>query len=261
MRVPVQMIEPTRLAQQAKGKEPLAHMEVVGPPLPQPSRKPEQSTNYIQPSEKLGLPINSTLGASDMNAIGDAQFKRMEQSLVNAEHYTGQSHATQDNIPRPLPSQEVPMMTLAEYYMRTSRVQDPPMLGPTISEILAQWPPEKHPHLKPLQELLVVPDFTKSSGSTQLSPKGSLKRSLPAQDSLTLPLPPHKAPKWTPSLPPVMPSLGGTRLSTPESRALVKQFTKPIQVSPAGRSSSPRTSSSPQPSRLEESTSEPMGLP
>jgi hypothetical protein len=98
MRVPVGMVEPARLSQQSKGKEPLAYMEVIGSPvegspLLGPPERCEQSINSTQPSDKLEQPLsslqlpdkleqspNSTrFGAAEARALYENKLQQLKQ--------------------------------------------------------------------------------------------------------------------------------------------------------------------------------------
>jgi hypothetical protein len=165
MRVPVQMTEPARLAEQSKGKAPLACMEVVRDPRFQAPNKLNPSAIPFQPSDKFELPTSSTtIRASDNRAVYEAQIK---QRLMDSQLARGRTPSAPDSV---------------YHVYNPTQPWRFPKLAPSPQSFP---PPPGHPQ---------SPFPQPPNASTQQAPK----RRLEAQDTLTDPLPPQKVPKLAP---------------------------------------------------------------
>ena len=295
MQVPVQIVPPARLAEQNKGREPLAYLEIVGfPQLQAPSRLYPLATPFI-PADKLEVPASSyRYTAADVRAIYDAKSEQCKRHMI-ARPAPGRSLPAEDSPAHPLPPQpELPPFPLPQPSIPLSGFPPPPyartqQAPPRPSLPLSGSAPP--PNARTQQALMQASNSSHSHEAT------CNKHSLPSQNSLTDLQPPHKVPKWAPSphQRPIIPPPGLTPPPVPDplrhfppspgiaqpafpqpqplnpyasgQQALVKaigslkQLLEPTRVSPAERSSSPRSSSHSQPSGLEESAAEPTDLP
>ena len=213
MQVPVQIITPARLAEQNKGREPLAYLEVVGfPQLQAPSRLYPLATPSI-PADKLEVPASSyRYTAADVRAIYDAKSEQCKRHMI-ARPAPGRSLPAEDSPAHPLPPQ--PPFPLPRPSLPLSGFPPPPnartqQAPPRPSLPLPGLPPP--PNARTQQALM------QASGSSPSHEATCNKRSLPSQDSPTDLQPPHKVPKWasSPHLRPIIPPPGLTPPPVPD---------------------------------------------
>ena len=105
MQVPVQIIPPTRLAEQNKSREPLPYYEVVGfPQLQAPRRLYPFATSSI-PANKLEVPANFyRYTVTDVRDIYDAKSEQCKRHMITRPA-PGRSLPAEDSPAHPLPPQ------------------------------------------------------------------------------------------------------------------------------------------------------------